>query len=100
MSSPRWTGKDSRLMRQNVGSDHVWRATYVTPAGYHLHSTLDLATAEKLARMSVGADRHEWHGEDPVGILREPMPNGHRRPGWLARFVTWLDGHLPPLREE
>jgi len=30
-------------------------------------------------------DRHQWTGEDPVGPLREPMPDGHQR-HWLAQL--------------
>ena len=84
MSTPRMTGTSSRLLHQAVHGS-VWRAEWATDGGRRIHARLDLAMCEKLARMSVGTDRHRWAGEDPVGPLREPLPNGHG-PHWLDRL--------------
>ena len=84
MPSPRWTGTSSRLLCQAANA-HTWQAEWATEGGRTIHARLDLSMAEKLTRMSVGTDRHQWAGEDPVGPLREPMPNGHHR-HWLAQL--------------
>ena len=84
MPSPRWTGTTSRLLSSGV-EGKIWSAWWSMPSGHQFHSTLDLSMTEKLTRMSVGTDRHQWAGEDPVGLLREPMPNGHHR-HWLAQL--------------
>jgi len=89
----------ARLMRESIGPDRTWTATWTMLSGHHLRSTLDLDMTERLTRMDVPTEeqseqgaspRHEWKGEDPVGPLREPLPNG-RGPHWLEQLRdAWL----------
>ena len=91
MSSPRWTGTTSRLLYATAGEDRIWRAEWSTIGGRRIHARLDLDAATKIARMDVPTEeqrerginpRYAWAGEDPVGPLREPLPNGHRKAHW------------------
>ena len=89
MTTPHVTGTSSRLLHQTVRGS-VWRAEWATEGGRRIHAALDLDMTERLARMSVGTDRHRWAGEDPVGPLREPLPNG-LGPHWLVVLRdAWL----------